>query len=94
MNGLKLSKSKLLISLVTVCLTLLFTVVVPLHQHKDLSAHDDCAICAISHQPMIAVGAAMVKILFVLLLILVCVVITEKTFTSSELHLRSPPSFN
>jgi hypothetical protein len=93
MNNGNTIKLKLLVSLLVVYLAVLFAVIVPLHQHNDFGSHNDCAVCAISHQPLILITSSFVQVLFILLLTLVPAGVVTKTTSIHSLHLRSPPAF-
>ena len=90
---MKVVSSKLIYCLAIVYVTLLFSVVIPLHHHDDLGSHDDCAICAISNQPQISVGSSSIQILFILLLTLVLTGVAVITSDKISLYLRGPPVF-
>ena len=91
MNRKNSSTLKLLSCLLIAYLAVLFAVIIPLHHHNDLDSHDDCAICAISNQPLVPNVSALVHVLFVLFVILILNKPQVQFFLIENLHLRSPP---
>jgi hypothetical protein len=54
-------------------LAILFGVVIPTHHHKDGVEHSDCAVCVISHQPVVTQIIVSVFLAVVILFIkLIC----------------------
>ena len=94
MRNKTLKLSKTLSLLLGVYLTLLFAVVMPFHRHADNRVHsDDCTICAMSVQPVIAnaIFNANIFHMYFVILLLAFSSIVKKTCFEENLHLHGPP---
>ena len=82
---------KILICLATAYFTLLFTLVVPLHQHNDLKKHNDCSICSVGCNPSISISSSLEHVIFILLLTLTVTYVFLKSPSKINPNLRGPP---
>ncbi len=89
----KILASKIIGLVLSVYLALFFAFVIPLHHHADFTEHDDCAICAVSHNPFTSNVNVNLQILFVLLFTIVFTDTAVNIFRKTQIHLRSPPVF-
>ena len=87
----KLLLSKILTGIAAIYFAVLFSVVVPLHQHNDLQKHDDCAICAAACNPSISVSCSLEHVIFILLLTLTATYVFVKSLSRVNPNLRGPP---
>ena len=93
MNKNNATKLKLLVCLISVCVTLLFAVIIPFHHHSDnLNHNDNCAICAIAHQSFTALQvSSLLNVVLAVFLIVVARSVVVRLSHIQNLHLRSPP---
>ena len=92
MENTKHSLLKVLGLLLSVYLTLFIALVVPLHHHDDCGQHDDCAICAVAHQPFVLNASIVIVVSLVCCFVTILPLLQSFKKDTTHLYLRSPPA--
>ena len=89
-----LRQSKLLRSLFSLYLILVFFVVVPFHHHADQLGHPNtCVVCALNHLPLLVTHTIQLALFLLTFSFIISGEVAIKNTRQEYLHLRSPPAF-